>query len=270
MATIYFRFLPLFTNSPLTFALLANLDYIFFLYPASQVGVANLLIVEASIVVISLVSRWTFTSQQSALEVIAKRVDKQSSRKNKKKAKEKILYLLVATSATFRAHHTKMVNFLTAFNQAFCAPFFAAYLLGNLAYNAYSFVFIVYNTGRQSPEQRVAYIVWALLNGCTPLAVATFVVAINRRMYSSRSLLMSILTRAFANRNLKIKLNREQLKLPFYLELLDDGGARSQQRTKTMALGAGVFGVIERRTMCEFVLIYIAFLLHFGGLMIEK
>lgn len=165
-----------------------------------------------------------------------------------------------------------MVNFLTAFNQVFCAPFFAAYLLGNLAYTAYSFVFIVHNTGRQNPEQRVAYIVWALLNGCTPLGVATFVVAINRRMYSSRSLLMNILAKSAACKNPKssIKLHREQLKLPFYLELLDDGGARSQQRTRTMALGAGVFGVIERRTMCEFVSIYIAFLLHFGGLMMEK
>ena len=266
LAIIYFRLLPLFTSESIFAALLANIDYLFCISTGTLIGITDVFIVVSNIVVISLVSQKTFLNQQVFLETILKGVDKQNSKKC-----QNSLNFTTASSAKFRSQHTKLVNFLSTFNQVLCSPFFESFLVGNLAYNAYSFVFIVYNTSHLNLMLRVTYAVWQLLHGCTPIGVATYVVAINRRMYSGRSLLMSILARsAAASKNPKIKLHREQWKLPCYLELLDDGGARSQQRTKTMALGAGVFGAIERRTMCEFALIYIAFLLHFGGLMTEK
>ncbi|KAH9395189.1 hypothetical protein TYRP_020948 [Tyrophagus putrescentiae] len=126
------------------------------------------------------VSRQIFKTQQKVLE----------------QEKEKNFGSSVWNStAVFRYEHTKWVHFLTTFNEALSSTFFATYLLGNLGYNAYSFVFIVYNTSNQSPLFRGGYAAWQVLHGCTPLGVASFVVAINRRMYSSEKVIAGILAK---------------------------------------------------------------------------
>ncbi len=246
----YLRFLPLFTTEPVLIALLANLDFLLFLI-GGLVGIANVLLTSSAIILVSVVSGQIFKGQQKVLE--QEKMNFSSSVWN--------------TTAVFRYEHTKWVHFLTAFNEALSSTFFATYLLGNLGYNAYSFVFIAYNTSDQSLLFRCGYAAWQVLHGCTPLGVATFVVAINRRMYSSEKVIAGILAKKNPKYSGK-KFCREKWKLPCYLELLD--GAKGRQRTRTMGLGAGVFGVIEMMSLLEFAFIYVAFLLHFGGLMLRE
>ena len=256
LAAGYFRFWPLFTTEPLLTALLVNIDFLIFLTNA-LVGICDVLIAASGIVFVSVISQQDFKNQQKVLKTL---------KNSRKKVRENLCFSI---TAHFRVQHTKTVCFLATFNEALSSPFFASYLLGNIGYNSYSFVFIAYNTSNLSPLIRTGYTLWQLMHGSTPVGVSTFVVAINRRMYSGEKVIAGILASSKKNHPKK-KFYREQWKLPCYLELLDDGGAKSRRRTRTMALSAGLFGVIERRTLLEFALIYVAFLLHFGGLMNGK
>ena len=243
----YLRFLPLFTTEPVLIALLANADFLLFLI-GGLVGIANVLLASSAIILVSVVSKHIFKTQKKVLM------------REKVKNFDSSVW---NTTAVFRYEHTKWVHFLTTFNEALSSTFFATYLLGNLGYNAYSFVFIAYNTSDQSPLFRGGYAAWQVLHGCTPLSVATFVVAINQKMYFSEKVIAGILAKK--NPEFSGKFCREKWKLPCYLELLN--GVKNRQKTRTMALSAGVFGVVEMRSLFEFVLIYIAFLLYFGGVM---
>ncbi len=286
MSTIvYFRFLGLFTTQPLAIALLVHLDYIFLLTGQAILGVTDALIVAGSIITVSAIARQMFSEQRALLTKtlnLLKTGELNPQQLHKTLPKEKLRFkeLEVALMLNqFRVNHLKVAHFLVAsLGDALVSPFFASALLGNLAYNAYSFMFIVVydsqNSGSKfTPLMRAGFAVWQLMHATAFLSVAAFVVALNRATYACEVLISRILARTsifhktgdllgYSRRSCQ----RERWKLAWYGELLDDGGASSRLRTRTLALGAGVFGALERRTMMEFGFIYVAFLLHFAGL----
>lgn len=273
LAIVYFRFLPLFFTHSIPFAFLATIDYLFF-GTGALLGIFNVLIFASSIIVVSLVSRQAFKNQREQL-------------KKATKCKVNTNVNLVNSVATFRTSHTQFARFLATFNRALSAKFFSSFLLGNLAYNAYSFMFIAYNRDHSAgPFFRLAFSCWQVIHAMAPVSVATFVVKINRQMYAAQEVLCALLaTTTFqilktvpsysssysssTSKVLSIPLFREQWKLSCYLELLDRG--ENARKTKTMAMTAAIFGVaLERKTMFEFALIYAAFLMHFGGWIVQN
>lgn len=267
---MYLRFLPLFTIYSAPFALLSTSDYLLF-SSCACLGIYNCLVFSACIITVSLVSRRSFKKQRQQL-------------KQKTTAEigvgEKItstslssLVNLASSVATFRAGHTHLVQFLAIFNQTLSGKFFASFLVFNLAYNAYSFMFIVYNKEHSiGPLFRLAFSSYQIMHFGAPFSVATYVLKINRQIYDAQELISGLLAKInfqSSLRSVSLPLFREQWKLSSYLELFDKG--ESSKKTKTMAMTVAIFGfALERKTLFEFVLIYGAFLMHFGGFIVTS
>lgn len=271
LTIVYFRFLPLFLIYSIPYAMLATFDYLIF-GTGALLGIYNTLIFASSIIVVSLVSRRSFAAQRQLLKskiAIEKRNESSSFS----------LVNLASSVATFRASHTQLARFLATFNKTISAKFFASFLMGNISYNAYSFMFIAFNRDHSvGPLFRLAFSCWQVAHAMAPVSVATYVVKINRQMYEAQKLISGLLAATTFQKNktssllskvtLSIPLLREQWKLATYFELFDRG--ESAKKTKTMAMTAAIFGLaLEWQTMFEFALIYGAFLMHFGGWIVQ-
>lgn len=296
LSIVYFRFVPLFYIYSVPYALLATLDYCLF-GSGALLGIYNTLIFASSIIVVSKVSRPAFASQRKLLKVEKRAFEERSG--GGQHSSMLALSHLAHSVASFRAGHTHLVGFLATFNRTLSAKFFSSFLLGNLSYNAYSFIFIAYN-GKHSvgPFFRLAFSCWQVVHAMAPVSVATYVVKINREMYAAQGLIGDLLAESiFQRKNVMLKketsrlpssaslsskvaflspfppppsfaLLREQWKLSTYWELFDRG--ESASKSQRMAMTAAVFGVsLEWQTMLQFVLIYGAFLMHFGGWIVQ-